>query len=291
MNEQTLTEQEVAASQAAALHQQQLAQHQLHQLASFWQNQSQDIEELDNFKNHELPLARIKRIMKSDEDVRMISAEAPVLFAKACEIFILELTLRAWMHTEENKRRTLQRNDLAMAITKTDVFDFLIDIVPRDDIKGKRAGILIQPNQEEVQRAMITPEIQQYYYHLAQQQQALAQQAANEQALGGQGQTAGLDSTLLFYQQQQQSMRMLQQQAQLMQQLHMQQQQMQQHEGDQDDDQGMQDQEQLQQLQHAHLQLQQQQYNQQQDDMHHGQDLQQLAGQDSYNSDLQHEQD
>ncbi len=38
----------------------------------------------------------------------MISAEAPVLFAKACEIFILELTLRAWMHTEENKRRTLQ---------------------------------------------------------------------------------------------------------------------------------------------------------------------------------------
>jgi hypothetical protein len=33
--------------------------------------------------------------MKSDEDVRMISAEAPVLFAKACELFILELTLKA----------------------------------------------------------------------------------------------------------------------------------------------------------------------------------------------------
>ena len=26
--------------------------------------------------------------MKSDEDVRMISAEAPVLFARACEFFI-----------------------------------------------------------------------------------------------------------------------------------------------------------------------------------------------------------
>jgi nuclear transcription factor Y, gamma len=48
-----------------------------------------------DFKNHnDLPLARIKRIMKSDEDVRMISAEAPVLFAKACEMFILEITLR-----------------------------------------------------------------------------------------------------------------------------------------------------------------------------------------------------
>jgi len=38
----------------------------------------------------------------------MISAEAPILFAKACEIFIIELTHRAWLHTQENKRRTLQ---------------------------------------------------------------------------------------------------------------------------------------------------------------------------------------
>jgi nuclear transcription factor Y, gamma len=37
----------------------------------------------------------------------MISAESPVIFAKACEIFIVELTYRAWMHTEEAKRRTL----------------------------------------------------------------------------------------------------------------------------------------------------------------------------------------
>jgi nuclear transcription factor Y gamma len=38
----------------------------------------------------------------------MISAEAPILFAKACEMFIIELTIRAWVHTEESKRRTLQ---------------------------------------------------------------------------------------------------------------------------------------------------------------------------------------
>lgn len=39
---------------------------------------------------------------------QMISAEAPVLFSKACEIFVSELSLRAWIHTEDNKRRTLQ---------------------------------------------------------------------------------------------------------------------------------------------------------------------------------------
>ncbi|GAY49153.1 hypothetical protein CUMW_117090 [Citrus unshiu] len=79
----------------------------------------------------------IKKIMKADEDVRMISAEAPVIFARACEMFILELTLRSWNHTEENKRRTLQKNDIAAAITRTDIFDFLVDIVPREDLKDE----------------------------------------------------------------------------------------------------------------------------------------------------------
>ena len=40
-------------------------------------------------------------------------------------MFILELTHRSWAHSEENKRRTLQRNDIAAAITRTDIFDFL----------------------------------------------------------------------------------------------------------------------------------------------------------------------
>ncbi|KAL7238695.1 hypothetical protein ACSBR2_004732 [Camellia fascicularis] len=83
------------------------------QLQVFWTNQMQEIERTTDFKNHSLPLARIKKIMKADEDVRMISAEAPVIFAKACEMFILELTLRSWINAEENKRRTLQKNDIA----------------------------------------------------------------------------------------------------------------------------------------------------------------------------------
>ena len=81
--------------------------------------------------------------MKLDEDVKMISAEAPVLFAKAAEIFIAELTLRAWVHAEDNKRRTLQRNDIATAISKCDQFDFLIDIVPRDDIRPSRRAVCL----------------------------------------------------------------------------------------------------------------------------------------------------
>lgn len=71
--------------------------------------------------------------MKADPEVKMISAEAPILFAKGCDIFITELTMRAWIHAEDNKRRTLQRSDIAAALSKSDMFDFLIDIVPRED--------------------------------------------------------------------------------------------------------------------------------------------------------------
>ena len=57
------------------------------------------------------------------------------MFAKACEIFVLELSMLSWNHTEENKRRTLQRNDIVTAVSKNDTYDFLIDIVPREGAK------------------------------------------------------------------------------------------------------------------------------------------------------------
>ncbi|TMW63230.1 hypothetical protein Poli38472_002171 [Pythium oligandrum] len=150
-------------------------QHQMNQLAAFWQNQVQEISQVDpntfDFKTHQLPLARIKKIMKTDDDVRMISAEAPVLFAKACEMFILEISLRAWYHTEENKRRTLQRSDIATAISKSDVFDFLIDIVPRDDVKPQK-------------KSNVDPQVV-YQQQLQQQQAAMLQQLLQQQAQSG----------------------------------------------------------------------------------------------------------
>lgn len=103
-------------------------------LERFWAQQGDEMDNLyigteQDFKSHnDLPLARIKRIMKSDEDVRMISAEAPVLFAKACEMFILDITLRSNAEAEKAKRRTLQKEDVDAAIKNTDPFDFLVDM-------------------------------------------------------------------------------------------------------------------------------------------------------------------
>ncbi|GAB1288859.1 Nuclear transcription factor Y subunit gamma [Apodemus speciosus] len=182
-------------------------------LQSFWPRVMEEIRNLTvkDFRVQELPLARIKKIMKLDEDVKMISAEAPVLFAKAAQIFITELTLRAWIHTEDNKRRTLQRNDIAMAITKFDQFDFLIDIVPRDELKPPKrqtsltgsckvlrgafsrmftaAGCHSRPRlrssalrhcREEVRQSVTPAEPVQYYFTLAQQPTAVQVQGQQQ---------------------------------------------------------------------------------------------------------------
>jgi nuclear transcription factor Y gamma len=146
------------------------------QLRLFWSKQADAVRTLqpNDFRFQELPLARIKKIMKQDEEVKMISAEAPVLFSKAAEMFVAELSLRAWIHTEDNKRRTLQRNDVAMAISKFDQFDFLIDIVPREELKpAKRFPTAI------VESAQMP-----YFFQL--QNVLQHQQQQNQQAQAGQ---------------------------------------------------------------------------------------------------------
>lgn len=114
-------------------------------LEDFWQSSRTAIESIDpeveDFRTSPLPLARIKKIMKLDEDVRMVAHDAPLVFAKACELFTEELTLRGWDYTDKNKRRTLQRSDVATATEQNDIFDFLIDIVPRESTEAPRDDI------------------------------------------------------------------------------------------------------------------------------------------------------
>ncbi|KAK7332296.1 hypothetical protein VNO80_29046 [Phaseolus coccineus] len=130
----------------------QLQQDQMRQrINSFWARQLKEIEESTDLKSHSLPLSRIKKIMKFDEDVKMVSTEATMLLAKACELFIMELTMRAWANVEDDKRKIIQKTDIASAISMSDMFDFLVDTVPRDDTvtMGHQllAGIAPTPNE------------------------------------------------------------------------------------------------------------------------------------------------
>lgn len=65
--------------------------------------------------------------------LQMLSADTPTVISKSCEIFIMELTMRAWMHTLHRHRRTLQRDDIATAIMDDDLFLFLKPtLLPQD---------------------------------------------------------------------------------------------------------------------------------------------------------------
>ncbi|KAF7820819.1 Nuclear transcription factor Y subunit C-2 [Senna tora] len=65
-----------------------------------------------------------------DPSTKMISAETPILLSTACEMFIQEMSLRAWMQIEENKRRVIQRHDVVESIHENKLYDFLTDVIP-----------------------------------------------------------------------------------------------------------------------------------------------------------------
>eukprot|EP00080_Pristionchus_pacificus_P014863 PDM74883.1 rpoa-49 [Pristionchus pacificus] len=114
-------------------------------IREFWPVQKQRVEKMsvkylrEASRNQVLPLARVKKIMKIDENVQkqMIAADAPLLLSVASEMFIEELTLRSWEITEESKRKTLQKTDVATASTRHEHMDFLIDIIPRTGIQPR----------------------------------------------------------------------------------------------------------------------------------------------------------
>jgi hypothetical protein len=70
--------------------------------------------------------------MKFDKDVSLIKLEVPPFISKLCELFVVDLTERAWRVTQANNRKILQKEDIAAAVIDTPMFDFLVDIVPRD---------------------------------------------------------------------------------------------------------------------------------------------------------------
>jgi nuclear transcription factor Y gamma len=74
----------------------------------------------------------------------MISQEVPLLFAKACELFALDLTRAAWQSRPKDSLRTLQRENLARAVARRKAFDFLLDVVPPPQPAAETTVSLLQ---------------------------------------------------------------------------------------------------------------------------------------------------
>lgn len=57
-----------------------------------------------------ISIRKLTKMMKEDEDVHRLAQDTPKVLEAACELFVMELTTRAWHHTQQqsNKRKTIQ---------------------------------------------------------------------------------------------------------------------------------------------------------------------------------------
>ncbi|MED6107649.1 hypothetical protein PIB30_015821 [Stylosanthes scabra] len=58
------------------------------ELGNLWSSQHREVEQARDFKNSPSPLARVRKMIKAEEGVNRISAEVPIVLAKACDLFI-----------------------------------------------------------------------------------------------------------------------------------------------------------------------------------------------------------
>ncbi|XP_052840999.1 DNA polymerase epsilon subunit 4 isoform X2 [Drosophila gunungcola] len=76
-------------------------------------------------KMTQLPLARIRNIMKLDPDMQVATNEAVFTVAKAVELFIASLSRESYTYTAQSKKKTIQKRDVEMAISAVDSLMFL----------------------------------------------------------------------------------------------------------------------------------------------------------------------
>lgn len=127
----------------------------------------QDVLALDgettNFKTlSDLPISRVKRIVKTTESELMVGAETPVLLARAVEMLIHDLTKVAWEASEGAKRKTLLRGDICNAAMQVPEFDCILDVVD-GTLKAERTVALqaraIQARMQQQEAAPCASEV------------------------------------------------------------------------------------------------------------------------------------
>lgn len=77
-----------------------------------------------------LPLSRVQKIIKADEDMMMVQKEAVLLISLATERFMRRFAEANAMAAQREKRTTTQHKDLANVIRRADEYAFLEEMVP-----------------------------------------------------------------------------------------------------------------------------------------------------------------
>ncbi|KAM7345200.1 DNA polymerase epsilon subunit 4 isoform 1-T2 [Cochliomyia hominivorax] len=94
-------------------------------LLSLFNLVSKRISTPNDSKLFQLPLTRIRNIMKLDPDLHIASNEAVFLVTRATEKFIESLAQESYNFTVEAKKKTVQKRDVDLAMDAVDSLMFL----------------------------------------------------------------------------------------------------------------------------------------------------------------------
>ena len=127
-------------------------------VAAQWRRVNAAAAAATHYTSRELPLSRIKRIMKQDSclDARLVGMDATPAAAYASELFIEWIVTRAWEFTLHARRRTLQRRDLLDAILSEEKLDMLIDVIA-DAVEAEAQSESGADGRREAKRARPAP--------------------------------------------------------------------------------------------------------------------------------------
>ncbi|ORY31650.1 histone-fold-containing protein [Naematelia encephala] len=76
------------------------------------------------------PISRIKRIIRADKELDMMTSEATFMVSVAAEYFIKHFMEEGYTKARLEKRRIVNYKDMAAVVARSQDFDFLKDVVP-----------------------------------------------------------------------------------------------------------------------------------------------------------------
>ncbi|CAL5097891.1 unnamed protein product [Urochloa decumbens] len=95
----------------------------------FWRKKQEEIEAIEDFRKHPIPMRRLKKVVNAKKGKIMMRTDSPSFLAKACELFVQELTFRAWMCANSHGRRIILGSDIAEAVASIKTYGFLNNVL------------------------------------------------------------------------------------------------------------------------------------------------------------------
>ncbi|WVQ75594.1 hypothetical protein IAR50_005222 [Cryptococcus sp. DSM 104548] len=100
------------------------------------------------------PISKVKKIVKADREVDIMSSEAVFMCAIAAEYFIKHFMEEGYTKARLEKRKIINYKDMANVVARNEEFDFLKDVIPipitmSEALERRRQKQVAEDNQDE----------------------------------------------------------------------------------------------------------------------------------------------